>query len=96
MTLNKKHDNKERVKHLINIGLFDEHIDELSKALYSKRLFTKDIKCFFNNKIRNKLDNYLTPKTINKKEIFHKNNKRNNNNSNKSNIINLKKKKVEI
>jgi hypothetical protein len=93
MTLNKKHDNKERVKHLINIGLFDEHIDELSKALYSKRLFTKDIKCFFNNKIRNKLDNYLTPKTINKKEIFHKNNKRNNNNSNKSNIINLKKKK---
>ena len=50
-----KFGNKEIVKKLINKGLFDNHIKELSKALYPKRAFTKDIKCYFNN-INNRVD----------------------------------------
>ena len=64
----KKYGNKEKIKKLINLGLFDKHIDELSKALYTKRAFTKDIKCFLNNLNNNKIDNTLTPK--NKKVTF--------------------------
>ena len=53
---------KEKIKKLINIGLFDEHIDELSDALYTKRIFTKDIKAYFINNRKLSLNNYLTPK----------------------------------
>lgn len=63
--------NKAKVTKLINQGLFDDHIDELSKALYTSRLFTKDIKCYFND-IRNKnVNKYLTPKNSDHKKIFH-------------------------
>ena len=60
--------NKEKIKKLINKGLFDDHIDELSEALYTKRIFTKDIRPFFNKNKNSSLDNYLTPKN---KKISH-------------------------
>ena len=63
--------NKKKVTKLINKGIFDDHIEEISKALYTKRLFTKDIKCFFNN-INKKSNIFLTPK--NNKKIFGINN----------------------
>lgn len=63
-----KYNNRTKVKKLINLGLFDEHIDELSKALYGKRTFTKDIKCYFNKMNNHEIENYLTPK--NHRKIF--------------------------
>ena len=85
--------NKTVVKTLINKGLFDEHIDELSKALYSKRTFTKDIKCFFNN--INRIDSYLIPKKrIIPNKTLQKIKQKNNSisiNKNKSNSINYDK-----
>ena len=88
MSSNKRFDNKAKIKKLINIGLFDDHIEELSKALYTKRLFTKDIKCYFNNK-SNKLDNYLIQKTLKKNN--NGGNTSNKNKNNKNYITTLKK-----
>ena len=81
--------NKTKVKTLINRGLFDDHIEELSKALYTNRLFTKDIKCYFNKINNNKIDNSLNPK--NNKDFLIKN-KKSRNNINKYTNISLDKK----
>ena len=62
--------NKEKIKKLINKGLFDDHIDELSEALYTKRIFTKDIRPFFNKNKNSSLDNYLTPINIMRKKLM--------------------------
>ena len=62
--------NKVKVTKLINQGLFDSHIDELSKALYTNRLFTKDIKCYFNEISNKKPEFYQSPKTSNHRKIF--------------------------
>lgn len=80
-----KNGNKRIVKRLINKGVFDEHIDELSKALYTKRSFTKDIKYYFNNNI-DTINNYLTPTNKNKKLKKSTINKNNNNPINKNNL----------
>ena len=54
-----KYGTKEKVKKLINKGLFDDHISEINKALNTKRIFTKDIKCFFIDKINTNIDNSI-------------------------------------
>ena len=89
-----KDGNKTKVKSLINRGLFDNHIDELSKALYTNRLFTKDIKCYFNKINNNKIDNSLIP--IDRKKIFLNNNKSRNSKSKFSNFSSDKKISTDI
>ena len=54
-----KYGSKEKVKKLINKGLFDDHIYEINKALNIKRTFTKDIKSFFVDKINTNRDNSI-------------------------------------
>ena len=75
--------NKEKVKRLINKGLFDKHIEELSKALYTKRTFTKDIKCYFENISNNKIDNLSSERKTDIEAITKRKNKYNKNNNEK-------------
>ena len=89
-----KDGNKTKVKSLINRGLFDNHIDELSKALYTNRLFTKDIKCYFNKINNNKIDNSINP--IDRNKIFLNNNKSRNSKSKFSNFSSDKKISTDI
>ena len=89
-----KDGNKTKVKSLINRVLFDNHIDELSKALYTNRLFTKDIKCYFNKINNNKIDNSINP--IDRNKIFLNNNKSRNSKSKFSNFSSDKKISTDI
>ena len=75
-----KYGTKEKVKKLINRGIFDDHISEINKALNTKRTFTKDIKCFFIDKINKNIDNSIIK---NLKQIYKHNSKNKKNSTNK-------------
>ena len=41
---------KNKVQKLLNLGFFDNHINEVTNALYKNRIFTKNLICYITNK----------------------------------------------
>ena len=57
-----KMNRKDKIQTLLNKGVFDSHLPEISKALYTKRIFSKDLTCFINEKNFPNLIKSLTPR----------------------------------
>ena len=68
-----KNNNKYRVRKLLNLGYFDDHLSEVRQSLFSNRLFSKDLVSYINN---NNLPNMLKSFTQRNKNYIESEKKR--------------------
>ena len=41
---------EDKIQKLLNLGYFDSHLSELSKSLYTKGVFSNELRCYISDK----------------------------------------------